>query len=310
MTKLIIQIPCYNEEGTLGIALEALPKTLPGITIEWLIIDDGSIDKTVEVAQKHGVNHVVSLGTNKGLAKGFMAGIEACLAFGADIIVNTDADNQYCAEDIPKLIEPILKQQADIVIGERPIMNTAHFSFTKKILQKIGSFAARRFSNTNVADAPSGFRAYSKEAALRLNVFNEFTYTIETIIQAGRQGLRVKSVPIRTNGDLRPSRLVKSIPNYVKQNLIVMFRAYNTYKPMQFFLRIASVPFLLGTLLCLRWVVLFMGKPASHLPSLIVATALVVVGVQLALFGFLADLTAVNRKLLEDIQYRLRKNNR
>ncbi|MGD1864226.1 MAG: glycosyltransferase family 2 protein, partial [Phormidesmis sp.] len=207
--KLIIQIPCYNEENTLGVTLSELPRQVPGIAcVEWLIVDDGSRDRTSEVAKEWGVDHIVRFSQNRGLAKGFMAGLEASLMAGADIIVNTDADNQYCAADIPKLVEPILAGHAQIVIGARPIQEIEHFSPAKKLLQRLGSWAVRVASRTTVADAPSGFRAISREAALELNVFNEYTYTLETIIQAGRKGMAVVSVPIRTNGYLRPSRLV------------------------------------------------------------------------------------------------------
>jgi len=218
--KLIIQVPCYNEEGTLDIALSHLPRKVKGFaSVEWLIINDGSTDRTVEVAKRCGVDHVVSFAKNQGLARGFMAGLDACIKLGADVIVNTDADNQYEAEDIPAIIAPILEGRAEIVVGERPISQIKHFSPIKKILQKIGSWAVRVASNTHVMDAPSGFRAMTRDAAMRLNVFNEYTYTLETIIQAGQKGMAIISIPIRTNEDLRPSRLVKSITSYVKNQL-------------------------------------------------------------------------------------------
>lgn len=313
MTKLIIQIPCYNEEATLGLTLSQLPRHLPGVDrVEWLIINDGSRDRTVEVAKACGVDHIVDLGTNQGLAKGFMAGIEASLKAGADIIVNTDADNQYCAADIPQLIAPILDGTAEIVIGARPIQNIKHFSPIKKFLQKLGSLVVRLASNTQIPDAPSGFRAISREAALRLNVFNEYTYTLETIIQAGQKGIVITSVPIRTNDYLRPSRLVKSITAYVQRSLLTIIRIFMTYRPLRFFMLLGSIPFSLGFLLCLRWLLLFWSiigddptKP--RVPSLILATILILVGVQLWLFGLIADLMAVNRTLLEDIQLRLRR---
>lgn len=215
--KLIIQMPCYNEAETLNIALDALPGKLEGIDcIEYLIINDGSRDATLQVARQWGVNYVVNFKQNKGLAKGFMAGIDGCLSKGADIIVNTDADNQYCAEDISKLIEPILRGEADIVVGARPIDKTEHFSPVKKKLQHFGSWVVRKASNTQIPDAPSGFRAYSREAAMRMNVVNDYTYTLETIVQAGREKIPMTSVPVRTNGELRPSRLFNSIWGYVK----------------------------------------------------------------------------------------------
>lgn len=309
MTKLIIQIPCYNEEESLGITLSTLPRELPGVdTVEWLIINDGSFDRTVDVAQAYGVDHIVNFDYNQGLAKAFMAGIEGSLKAGADIIVNTDADNQYCAEDIPKLIAPILSGKAEIVIGSRPIQQIKHFSPTKKLLQKLGSWVVRLASNTNILDAPSGFRAFSREAALRLNVFNDYTYTLETIIQAGQKGIVTVSVPIRTNRYLRPSRLVKSIPSYVKRSLLIILRIFMAYKPLRFFLLLGSIPFFLGTLLSIRWLVLFfLGTPKSHVPSLILAAILIIIGFQLWMFGLIADLMAVNRKLLEDVQLRLRR---
>ena len=311
--KLIIQIPCYNEEATLGLTLSELPRQLPGIDrVEWLIINDGSRDRTLEVARACGVDHIVDLPFNQGLAKGFMAGLEASLKAGADIIVNTDADNQYRAADIPKLIAPILEGNAEIVIGARPIQEIEHFSPIKKFLQKLGSFVVRVASKTNVPDAPSGFRAMSREAALRLNVFNEYTYTLETIIQAGQRGLTIASVPIKTNGYLRPSRLVKSISAYVQQSILTIVRIFMTYRPLQFFMMLGSVPFSLGFLLCFRWLLLFWGivgdNPAKpRVPSLILAAMLILIGVQLWLFGLVADLMGVNRQLLEDIQLRLRR---
>ena len=231
--KLIIQIPCYNEAETLEIALNDLPRHLDGIDeIEYLIINDGSKDNTVEVAKKWGVHHVVNFTQNKGLAKGFMAGLDECLRQGADIIVNTDADNQYCAEDIVTLIKPILDGKADYVVGARPIDDTEHFSLIKKKLQHLGSWAVRKASATDIPDAPSGFRALSREAAMRINVVNDYTYTLETIVQAGREKLAITSVPIHTNGELRPSRLFKSIWGYVKKSMVTILRAYMMYKPL------------------------------------------------------------------------------
>jgi glycosyltransferase involved in cell wall biosynthesis len=313
MTKLIIQIPCYNEEATLGLTLSQLPREVPGVDkVEWLIINDGSRDRTVEVARACGVDFIVNFESNQGLARGFMAGIEACLKAGADIIVNTDADNQYCAADIPRLIAPILEGRAEIVVGARPIQEIKHFSPVKKFLQKLGSLAVRFASNTNIPDAPSGFRAMSREAALRLNVFNEYTYTLETIIQAGQRGMVITSVPIRTNDYLRPSRLVKSIFAYVRRSLWTIVRIFMTYRPLQFFMMLGSVPVSLGFLLCMRWLLLFWGvfgdNPSKpRVPSLILAAILILIGVQFWIFGLVADLMAVNRQLLEDIQLRLRR---
>lgn len=323
MIKLIIQIPCFNEEKTLGIALSELPREIAGVDrVEWLIVNDGSIDRTVEVARACGVDHIVSFDHNQGLARAFMAGIEASLKAGADIIVNTDADNQYCADDIPRLIEPILLGYAEVAIGARPIREIRHFSPTKKLLQKLGSRVVRLASRTDIADAPSGFRAFSREAAMRLNVFNEYTYTLETIIQAGQKGMAIVSVPVRTNSDLRPSRLVKSISSYIWRSILTIFRIFITYRPLRFFGFLGSVPMGLGILLCVRWLVLFVGdhigdqvgggmlldgQTRARTPSLILAAILILIGFQLWIFGLIADLMAVNRKMLEDIQLRLRR---
>ena len=309
MTKLIIQIPCYNEEATLGTTLSELPREIYGIdSIEFLVIDDGSKDKTVEVAKAFGVDHIISLPYNQGLAKAFMAGIEASLKAGADIIVNTDADNQYFAGDIPKLIQPIVYRQADIVVGTRPIWKTKHFSLTKKLLQKFGSWVVRRASNTDIPDAPSGFRAFNREAALRFNVFNRYTYTLETIIQAGQKGMKITSVPIRTNFVVRPSRLVKSNASYVMRSLFTILRIFMLYRPLRFFLISGSVPFSLGVMLGIRWLIFFfMGTERTRIPSLILASILILIGFQLWMFGLVADLMAANRQLLEDNQLRIRR---
>lgn len=311
MTKVIIQIPCYNEEATLGLTLSELPRHLPGVDqVEWLIINDGSSDRTVEVARSNGVDHIVNFEHNRGLAKGFMAGLEACLKAGADIIVNTDADNQYCADDIPKLIEPILRGEAEIVIGARPIHQIKHFSPVKKILQNMGSWVVRLASKTDIPDAPSGFRAISRTAAMQLNVFNEYTYTLETIIQAGQRGMAITWVPIRTNGYLRPSRLVKSIPSYIKRSILTILLIFMTYRPLRFFLALGSLPFSLGTLIGVRWLILFFleGAAKARVPSLVLAAILILIGFQLWIFGLVAELLSVNRKILEDIQLRLRRS--
>jgi glycosyltransferase involved in cell wall biosynthesis len=307
--KLIIQIPCYNEEATLGLALEALPRELAGIDrIERLVVDDGSTDRTIQVARAHRVEHVVSFPCNLGLARAFCAGIEASLAAGADIIVNTDADNQYCAEDIPKLIEPILEGKAEIVIGARAIAETQHFSWTKKLLQRIGSAVVRLASNTEVADAPSGFRAFSRAAAMHLNVFSRYSYTLETIIQAGQKNIPVVSVPVRTNPLLRPSRLVKNTWHYVGQSIATIIRIFMSYSPLRFFVALGSVPFVLGLALIARWLILYWsGTSRAHVPSLVAAAILLLSAVQLVIVGLVADLLSVNRKLLEDIQLRIRR---
>jgi len=308
--KLIIQIPCYNEEDTLAIALKEIPRSIPGIdTVELLIINDGSTDRTVEVAKAHGVTHVVDFPKNKGLAKGFMAGIERCLHEGADIIVNTDADNQYDAADIPKLIEPILTGTAEFVVGERPISNIRHFSPIKKALQKIGSYIVRKISQTDISDAPSGFRAISRDAAMRLNVHSKYTYTLETIIQAGLNDIAITSVPVRVNEDLRPSRLVKSTWSYIKRSIFTMLRIFVVYKPFRFFMNIGIFVFLLGTILGLRFLYFFFtGNGAGHVQSLILTAILLMMGFQTMLVAFLSDLLATNRKLLEDIRYRQQKD--
>jgi glycosyltransferase involved in cell wall biosynthesis len=306
--KLVIQIPCYNEEQTLAFTLSELPRKLPGVsTIEYLVINDGSTDRTVEVAREAGVDHIVDLQSNGGLANAFMAGIKASLRAGADIIVNTDADNQYCAADIGKLIQPIVENRAEIVVGSRPIEAIQHFSPIKKFLQKLGSWVVRLASRTHVPDAPSGFRAFSRQAAARINVFSNYTYTLETIIQAGQSGMTITSVPIRTNGELRPSRLVKSSFNYVLRSVITIARIFMTYRPLKFFFAVGSVPFAVGFLLGLRWLILFEGGlPASHIPSLILSAILLIIGVQLWIFGLIAELSRVNRVLLEEIQMRMR----
>ncbi|MBE9570560.1 MAG: glycosyltransferase family 2 protein [Proteobacteria bacterium] len=306
--KLIIQLPCYNEAETLPITLSALPRVVGGFdSVEWLVIDDGSTDRTVEVAKANGVDHVVRLPRNKGLAGAFMAGLEASLKAGADIIVNTDADNQYCADDIPKLIEPILSGKADIVVGARPIAEIGHFSPMKKILQKLGSWVVRVASKTNIPDAPSGFRAISRDAAMRLNVFNEYTYTLETIIQAGQKNMAIASVPVRVNEDLRPSRLVKSIPSYLFRSIITIFRIFMTYRPFRFFLVPGLLFFGIGMLIGFRFLFYyFQGDGQGHIQSLLLAIILLIMGFQFVMVGLLADLIAANRKMLEDIQWRVR----
>ncbi len=307
--KLIIQIPCYNEAETLTVALDELPKHIEGIDeIEYLIINDGSKDNTVEVAKQWGVNHVVNFRRNKGLAKGFMAGIDACLRLGADIIVNTDADNQYCGADIEKLVRPIINEETDIVIGERPIDQTEDFSFVKKKLQHFGSWVVRKASNSDIPDAPSGFRAYSREAAMRLNVTNEYTYTLETIVQAGRNKIAQTSVPIRTNGFLRPSRLFNSMMGYVKKSMVTILRAYMMYKPLRTFTILALIPFLIGVGIGIRFLVYFFGGDgAGHIQSLILASTFIMMGFMTWIIGLQADLIASNRKILEDVQYHVRK---
>jgi len=307
--KLIIQIPCLNEAQTLAIALADLPKSIPGIdTIEVLIIDDGSRDETVSVARQNGVQHVVGFRQNQGLAKAFMLGIESCLERGADIIVNTDADNQYNGADIEKLVRPILEGRADLVIGARPIENIEHFSPVKKLLQRLGSSVVRIVSGTTVTDAPSGFRAISREVALTLNVFSAYTYTLETIIQAGQKNLTVVSVPIRVNGDLRPSRLVRSITSYVQRSIVTMCRIFIVYKPLRFFLTVSVAPLVSGAAIAGRFLYYyFTGNGSGHVQSLIFAAVLLIVGFLIFLLAIIADLLSVNRRLLEDLQQRERR---
>lgn len=305
MPKLIIQIPCYNEADTLAITLSELPRSVPGFDcVEWLIVDDGSSDDTVPVALKNGVDHVVRHKANQGLARAFMTGISACLEHGADVIVNTDADNQYCAADIPKLTDPVLAGEADMVIGARPIGQIEHFSPVKKLLQKLGSWIVRVTSKADVVDAPSGFRAISRATAQRLVLFNDYTYTLETIIHAGQRYMLVTSVPIRVNADLRPSRLIKSIPSYIARSIIAIIRIFVIYRPVRFFGTIAILLFGAGILLGLRFLIYqVLGIGAGHIQSVILAGVLLTAGFQTMLVAFLADLLAANRKLLEDLRF-------
>lgn len=309
--KLIIQIPCYNEEATLENTLQALPKSIEGIDeVEILVIDDGSTDKTLEVAKNNGIEEFVILPNNVGLAKAFSAGLLRALELGADIIVNTDADNQYCAEDIQKLVTPIIKKEADIVIGTRPIEKINHFSFTKKILQKLGSWAMRLVSSTKVVDATSGFRAFSRDAALCINVFDNYTYTLETIIQAKAKGLEIISVPVRVNPELRKSRLIKNIFDYIRRSIFTMIRMFIVYRPFRFFAIIGCLFLIPGILLGTRFFYFYINHLGNgHIQSLILSSILILTGVQVGLIAVLADLLSVNRKLLEDIQTRLKKGN-
>jgi glycosyltransferase involved in cell wall biosynthesis len=302
--KLIIQIPCFNEEASLPITLAELPRSLPGVDlIEFLVIDDGSTDRTVEVARALGVHHIVGFATNKGLARAFMLGIHASLSRGADIIVNTDADNQYVGADVEKLIEPILARRAEIVIGARPISTIEHFSLLKKLLQKVGSYAVKLLSGTTVNDAPSGFRAFSRHAAVSLNVFSRYTYTLETIIQAGQKNLVVESVPIRVNGELRPSRLVSSVPSYVRKSLTTIVRMFVVYRPFRFFLVTGGAIFFVGVFVGIRFVYYYLhGRGSGMIQSLILAAVLLMIGFQTMTLAFIADLLSVNRRLLEELQ--------
>jgi glycosyltransferase involved in cell wall biosynthesis len=307
--KLVIQVPCYHEAESLPHAIPPLPRQVPGCdVVEWLVIDDGSVDDTAEVARALGVDHVVRHPVNRGLAAAFMTGLESSIAHGADLIVNTDADNQYDARDIETLVRPIIEGRAEMVIGARPIADTEHFSAVKKVLQKLGSWVVRLASRTQVSDAPSGFRAFTRDAAQRLNVFSSYTYTLETIIQAGHSNIRVLSVPIRTNPDLRPSRLVKSIGRYVWRSASTIVRIFATYRPLMFFLLIAAFFGALGVAFG-GWYLVHkaMGQGAGHVQSALVAVACLSIGLMAFLLGFLADLQAVNRRLLESVDWRLRR---
>jgi glycosyltransferase involved in cell wall biosynthesis len=307
--KLIIQIPCLNEEKTLPLTLSELPRKLPDVdAVEWLVIDDGSSDRTAEVARQLGADHVIRLPGRQGLAAAFSAGLDACLAAGADIIVNTDGDNQYRAGDIGRLIQPILDGRAQIVIGARPIEQIRYFSFLKRKLQRLGSWVVRTVSGVTVPDATSGFRAISREAALRINILTSYTYTLEMIIQAGQKGIPTISVPVRVNEPLRPSRLVKNVPNYVAKSAGTIIRIFITYRPLRFFLMTSVVPLALGLVLSARWVYLNIFEypitGRTHVPSLVVAAVLLLTGVLILALGVLADLLAVNRMLLEDSRLR------
>ena len=307
--KLIIQIPCYNEEISLPVTLSQLPTHIDGIDeIEILISDDGSTDRTIEIAKEYGVQHIVTTTHHRGLAKTFMMGIQSALAAGADIIVNTDADNQYNAEDIEKLVKPILEKRADIVIGARPIKDMKNFSFMKKILQYIGTKVIRLISSTATDDAPSGFRAFSKEAALALNVFDNYTYTIETVIQSKTKGLHILSVPIRVNNTYRKSKLVKNIFSYIQKNSFTILRMFIIYRPFRFFALIGGTTLLAGLILLARFVMLYLlDYGTGHIQSLIISAILIITGFQTTVFGVLADLLSINRKLIEDVQIRVKK---
>ena len=307
--KLIIQIPCYNEADTLAITLADLPRQVPGFdTVEWLIIDDGSTDDTARIARENGVDHIISHTGNQGLARAFMSGVDACLRLGADVIINTDADNQYNAKDIPALTAPILDNRADIVVGARPIESIDNFSLSKKLLQKLGSWVVRVASKTDIPDAPSGFRAMSRDAARQLVVFNDYTYTLETIIQAGQKNMVIISVPIRVNKDLRSSRLVKSIPSYIWRSIVTIIRIFVIYRPFRFFGSIGAMLFGAGFLIGLRFLWYYtQGGGKGHVQSLILASILLGMGFQAFLIAFIADLLAANRKLLEDIRYALKR---
>jgi glycosyltransferase involved in cell wall biosynthesis len=307
--KLIVQIPCYNEAQTLPVTLKALPRQLPGIdVIEYLIIDDGSTDNSAEVARECGAHHVVRLNHHVGLAGGFMAGLEACLENVADVIVNTDADNQYQAEDILGIVTPILTGQADIVVGDRGVATLSAFSPVKRLLQRMGSWVITQASGMKTPDATSGFRALSREAAMRTLVLSEYSYTLETLIQAGARKMAVAYVPVRTNPQTRPSRLMRSIPHYLTQSSTTILRAYTMYRPLRVFLALGILLIIAGLIPGLRFLYyFFIGQSSGHVQSLILSAILMIIGFQTLLIGLLADLIGFNRMILEELLYRLRR---
>lgn len=307
--KLIIQIPCLNEESTLPQTLAELPREVDGFeSVEWLVIDDGSTDRTVEVASKNGVDHIVRLTNNKGLASAFQAGLDAALKLGADVVVNTDADNQYCAADIPKLVEPILRGDADMVVGDREVMKIAHFSRLKKMLQRLGSWVVRRASDTTVPDTTSGFRAYNREAALQVNIVSRFTYTLESIIQAGKVLVAIDHTPVRTNPKTRESRLFKSMWSYVRTNSVSIFRIYSNYEPLRVFTALALVLAIPALAVFVRFLISYIqGDGAGHVQSLVLASVLFNAAVVLAALGIIGDLLAANRTVAQRTLERVRR---
>mgnify|MGYP002681886162 CR=1 FL=1 len=307
--KLIVQIPCYNEEACLAATLREIPRAIPGVdTIEILVVDDGSTDRTALVAREAGVRHLVRFRGHRGLAQAFMAGLDASLRAGADIIVNTDADNQYPGAEIPGLIRPIMEGEADMVVGDRMIDKLTRFSPLKRFLQRWGSWAVRRISGTAIPDCTSGFRAYNREAALRINIVSQFTYTLESIIQGGKKNLAIVHVPVRSNAETRESRLFSSMGEYVKRSLSTMVRIYAMYEAFKVFIIIGALPLAAGALLAARFLVLYAaGRGQGHLQSLIFAAVFIIIGFQVLLIGLVADIISSNRRLIEDTLYRLRK---
>ncbi len=308
MPKLIIQIPCLNEAATLPATLRDLPRQIPGIdTIEILVIDDGSKDDTARVAREHGVEHVIRFPRNRGLAAAFTAGIDACLKRGADFIVNTDADNQYAGADVPKLLAPLLAGEAEVAIGDRNISSLRHLPVSRRALQHLGSWVVRQVSNTTVPDTTSGFRAFTREAALRMTIVSEFSYTLESIIQSGKKRLAITHVPIATNPKTRESRLFDSMTSYIKKSAATIIRVYAMYEPLKIFTYIGSVVFGAGFLISLRFLYFYLnGLGQGHLQSLILSAVLMIVGFQVLLIGLVADVISGNRKLIEDVLYRIR----
>ena len=308
MKKLIIQIPCLNEAETLPATLRDLPRHIPGVdAIEVLIIDDGSTDGTVEVARANGVKHIISLRNRRGLAVAFTSGIDAALKLGADYIVNTDGDNQYAGDDIRTLVAPLVSGEADVVIGDRNVAALEHLTWTRKRLQHLGSWVVRQVSNTQVPDTTSGFRAYTREAALRMNIVSDFTYTLESIIQAGKKRMAIAHVPIRSNPKTRPSRLFGSVWTYIKRSASTIVRIYTMYEPFKVFTSIGFLTFLAGFAISLRFLYFYFNNDGQgHLQSLLLAAVLMIVGFQVLLIGLVADVISANRKLLEDLLYRVR----
>ena len=309
LIKLIIQIPCWNETASLPKTLKNLPTHIPGVDIiETLIIDDGSADGTADVARQNGAHHVVRLTRHKGLAGAFQAGLDACLQAGADLIVNTDADGQYKGEDIPRLIQPILEKKADIVIGNRDIENIKQFSFLKKRLQRIGSWIVRQLSGSTIADATTGFRAYSREAALRLNIISNYTYTVESIIQAEHKNLAIANITISTNYVNRKSRLFRTIPEYIKRSIVTIIRVYAMFNPLRLFMTLGGGMIFVGFLIGCRFLFYFLlDHGAGKIQSLILAAALLIIGFQMLVIGLISDLSAANRRLIEETLYRIKK---
>jgi glycosyltransferase involved in cell wall biosynthesis len=307
--KLIVQIPAFNEEATIAQTLRDIPKKIDGITaIETVVIDDGSSDNTADAARKAGATHVVQLKTHRGLSSAFLAGINAALRLGADIIVNTDADNQYAGADIPKLIAPIMRGSADVVIGDREVSKSPHMSGFKRLLQRLGSRTVGLASGIRVGDVTSGFRAFSREAAMQINVFNPFTYTLETIIQAGNRNLGVQSVPVRTNAPTRPSRLYRGLGTYLRKSIATIFRIYTIYKPLKTFFVIGTLLMLAGSALGIRFLWDFAhGDRGGHIQSLILAAVFLIVGFQTLLIALIADLISVNRRLSEEVLVRMKR---
>ena len=308
--KLIIQIPCFNEEQTLPQTVRDLPKSIPGVdVIEVLVIDDGSCDRTVDVARELDIQHVICLRQHMGLARAFRAGLDEALRAGADIIVNTDADNQYNGADVARLVEPILAGRADIVVGDRGVATLEYFTPAKRLLQRFGSWIVQLASGFSIPDATSGFRAFSREAALRTSILSEYSYTLETLIQAGAHRLAIEYVPVRVNPKTRESRLIDSLAGFIGRSLLTIVRVYATYRPLRVFLAIGGL-FLVGGLVpVLRFLYFYWTRQgaAGHVQSLILGVALIILGVQVGLIGLIADLVGVNRQIMEETLYRVRK---